>query len=249
MAIIRVNAVLKHHGGLARDNVVNSFHFEGNPVGMDWGAFLLAVRGFYYVVDPTAISNVAHYLSHTVDTIDMHAYIVPGTIDPATGRETTSGPPVGSLLGGANDLANSPKGSAADLPAECAIAISYQGTPGPGLVQRRRRGRVFIGPLNNFCVDTNTLGARPTARVRQDLAAAFNRMLVNTDGLAEHVIYSRPFAGRVGAVKDNGEPKPDLPPRAGVTVGTDQIWVDDEFDTIRKRGLLRTGRTLITAAG
>lgn len=250
MTILRATAVLKHVSGFARDNAVNTFHFEGDNDEAARSTIIGAVRDFYTAQDagnPNGSAALGVYLAPAYRTLDVHVYEVPGTLQP-NGRETPSGPPVASFLGTPDELV-AMNGGSTPLPAEVAICVSYQGTPGPGLVQSRRRGRIYFGPLNT-AASTNVGGvARPAANVRTQLGDRYNRLLQAVDGQVEAVVYSRPFAGRVGAVKDNGEPKPDLPPRAAFTVGIDQLWVDDEFDTQRRRGLQRTGRTLVSALG
>lgn len=249
MAIVRAQAILKHTSGFARDNVVNTFHFSGDPDGGRADELATAVRDMYINQPAGGIGSIAEYMAHGYTTVDVHLYEIPGTIDPGTGRESVSGPPFYSRLGATNDLANIAKLNAKDLPAEVAICLSYQGTPTTGLVQARRRGRVYFGPFNVNAVDMVSGVARPGVSIRQVLRDSFQAMLTATDPDFEFVVYSRPYAGRAAIPRVD---KPDLPPiaaRVGTTIGVDQLWIDDEFDTQRRRGLQRTGRTLVTAAG
>lgn len=249
MAILRAAAVFSTPSGLARDRVVNTFHFEGESVNDTWVGIAAAVRQFY--ADATGITGglpLAAYLSSVLQTLDVHVYEVPGTLE-ASGRETPTGVPVFSDLGAAGAIAAIGKASSANLPNEVAVCVSYQGTPAPGFEQSRRRGRIYVGPLNNGAKSEGADGPRPSATFRTIAGEAYSRLTADIDPNAEAVVYSRPFAGRAAVERVDRPDLPALAPRPAVTVGIDQIWVDDEFDTQRRRGLRRTGRTLVTAAG
>jgi len=247
MAIIRITAVLKALSGLARDNCVNTWHFEGTPDEPTFIALCNRVREFYE--DPTLVSGtnrtIVSYLSGNIGALDCFAYIIPGTLT-ESGRETPSGVPAYSDLG---PVSGTPWTSArldtAELPNEVAVCLSYQGTPEPGLNQPRRRGRVYLGPLNVAASEQTAVGPRPVGTLRSHMAEAAKRLAVDADVDAEWVVYSRPYAGR-GVIERPGRADlPAIPARAASTVNIDQVWVDDEFDTQRRRGLQRTGRTLI----
>lgn len=248
MAILKAQCVLRHSSGLARDNVVNTFHFSGDPDGGRVDELATELRNMYgtnYAGGPDFA--IGQFLAHSITTVDVHIYETTGVIDPDTGFEVPSGPPIYSRLGETNYLADIIKQSPTDLPAEVAICLSYQATPGPGLVQRRRRGRVYFGPWNAAVIGMVGQASRPTSVIRDVIADSFQHMLTATDPDFEFVVYSRPYAGRDAIVRPGKSTLPAIAPRVGVGVGVDQLWIDDEFDTQRRRGLQRTGRTLITA--
>lgn len=247
MAIIRAVAVLKHVSGLARDNCVNTFHFTGELAGFSDLNVVDAVRRMYLqpLGEPgNLISPLGTYLSPAINTLDVHLYEVPGTL--TDGKETPAGPPRFSSLGNPGDIASLVGVSATPLPSEVAACISYQGTPGAGVVQRRRRGRIYIGPLNTGASAKVGSVARPSAPFRDAMRDAMLRMINEVDDGAEFVVYSRPFAGRAQIDRPGRAPLPAIPARPATTVNVDQIWVDDEFDTQRRRGLQRTTRTLVS---
>lgn len=108
------------------------------------------------------------------------------------------------------------------LPTECAIVLSFQAEPISGLPQARRRGRIYLGPLSKSTVDTDGM-------VTDAAVAAFanaGRLLLDASDAAADwtwAVYS-PTDG-TGANVANG-------------------WVDDSFDTQRRRGRKATSRSL-----
>lgn len=113
--------------------------------------------------------------------------------------------------------------AAINLPAEVAICSSfYAGQNIP-----RRRGRIYIGPMASQCIEEGpTERARPSGPVRQLIAQKTRQLAVNAEG-GEWAVYSK-ADGTAHAV----------------TAG----WVDDAFDTQRRRGEDATGRLLWTLA-
>lgn len=244
MSIIRAQAILKHTSGLPKHNAVNTFHFNGDAAdGAKMSALAGHVRNFYTGVRAAAGTSLASFLSSELTTIDIKLYEVTGELGPNGGDEPT-GPPFLVDLGAAGLLTGIAKQAAANFPSEVAICVSYQGTAQVGLVQARRRGRIYLGPLNAGAGNGGS-PARPHADFLSTATEAFQEFVQDVDASAEFVVYSRPYAGREAIPRVN---KPDLPaiaPRTGTTVNVDQFWIDDAFDTQRRRGADRTGRTLI----
>lgn len=235
MAVLRAVAQFEHITGLPRDRAVNTFHFNG-PADAPTLADIRDRVIDFYTADQANGPKVGAFLSHVLQSFRVKVYDV--TVEP-------SGPP---LVESAS--VNLPaRAGVANLASEVAICLSFQGTPAGGLIQRRRRGRIYLGPLNDAALaNPGNAGAavqRPSASVLTTLRNAGIKLATEVDDTAEWVVYSRPFPGRVGAVKDNGDPKPDLPARAGSTVNIDEVWTDDAFDTQRRRGERATGRTLV----
>lgn len=245
MAIIRATAVLRHQSGLARDNCVNTFHFTGTADTSTFQAIGNRVREFYE--DPVVggvNAAVAAYIGGQINALDVNLYVIPGTLEPS-GRETPAGPPAYVDLGPTSGPFTSARLDTSELPNEVAVCVSYQGTPGPGVVQARRRGRIYVGPLNIAAMEQGAHGPRPAQSFRTTLSLAVTRLANEVDADAEWVVYSRPYAGRDEIIRPGRAPLPAIAPRPATTVNIDQIWVDDEFDTQRRRGLQRTGRTLV----
>lgn len=113
--------------------------------------------------------------------------------------------------------------SSDDLPTEVAICTSFRGNYISGTPNARRRGRIYVGPLTQACLGDD---GRPATTARDTIAEAteglVNALLDYEDGIRQLVVYSR---------VDNQA--------SNVTQG----WVDNEFDTQRRRGRRATART------
>lgn len=109
------------------------------------------------------------------------------------------------------------------LPSETAVAFSYYATRN----LPRRRGRLFIGSLGTTAGTASAGVLRPSSGLRNALANR-GRDLINKGGgnVVTWVMLS--------------------PTDADVKVITNG-WIDDAFDTIRKRGHDATARTLYSA--
>lgn len=111
-------------------------------------------------------------------------------------------------------------------PSEVSLCTSFAGLPISGQVQARRRGRAYIGPLAAAAGDTAT--GRPAAAFITALAAA-------TDTLATVSLASLEYSWIVYS------------PTYGLKTTVQYGWVDNAFDTQRRRGLRATSRTTWTA--
>lgn len=113
--------------------------------------------------------------------------------------------------------------SNAPLPGEVALCLSYHGAVVSGESQARRRGRIYLGP---FTTAANASG-RPTSAVIATMTAAASELLAaaNASVTWQWIVYSR--------VND-----------AGVDVVGG--WVDNAWDSQRRRGLRSTARTAWT---
>lgn len=107
----------------------------------------------------------------------------------------------------------------ADLPAEVALCISYQASAISGQSQASRRGRMFFGPLAS---GANNSG-RPAAALVSALASGFE-LFAETSATASQVVgvWSR---------------------TKGTFAAAQNYWVDNAFDTQRRRGLDPSSRT------
>lgn len=110
------------------------------------------------------------------------------------------------------------------LPPEVAICTSFQGAPTSGVNQARRRGRIYLGPLAQTTMGTD--GRVSSATVTQLVAAAQTLLTASDTALNwSWSVYSPTSGG--GVIVDNG-------------------WIDNEFDTQRRRGRKPTTRTTFT---
>jgi len=112
----------------------------------------------------------------------------------------------------------SPSGGSG-LPTECALVMSFQGGRIAGSEQNKRRNRIYLGP---FQIEANDAGLVQGAFVQDLLFAA--KGLINASGAATEwkwVVYS-PTDDNVITITDG--------------------WVDNAWDTQRRRGIRSTGR-------
>lgn len=128
------------------------------------------------------------------------------------------------LLERAFSLPVAPNGD--PLPGEVALVVSFQGTPVSGLNQARRRGRVYVGRLDK---DSASAGRPSAALIASAVAAA--------DDLLADSVAAAMWSWAVYSPTDDaaGDPTP-------FTI-VEEGWVDNAFDTQRRRGLAPTART------
>lgn len=238
MAIIRVQAVFEHSGGLPRDNAVNTFHFDADADEATILGICNEVRDFYSVdVDAGggASRSVGSFLSTFYTNLRIKAYDVTG---PAPHPPLADLPAAFAVARNAN----------INLPQEVALCLSFEGQPTGGLIQARRRGRIYIGPLNDSArVGGANAAARPSTLIRTTFLNAAAALATGIDAFGEWVVYSRPFAGRAADAerRADGTFLPALAARPGTAVDIDRVWVDDAFDTQRRRGERATGKGLV----
>lgn len=114
-------------------------------------------------------------------------------------------------------------GTTTASPTELAIVLSYQGERVSGLPQARRRGRIFLGPLSGGNVD------RPSAsQVSVLRGAAIN--LLDASNAATGWTWAQ------------------YSPTNGIGIDVNNGWVDNEWDTQRRRGRRATERNAWTAS-
>jgi hypothetical protein len=122
---------------------------------------------------------------------------------------------------GTFNLVSVPTGT--PMPSEVAIALSFQGTKVAGLPQNRRRGRVYLGPFETTALGTD---GRPSAATTTAITTAADTLRTNLAGLATPINWS------VWSQVD------------GDVVNITDGWVDNSFDTVRRRGLQVTSKAL-----
>jgi hypothetical protein len=128
-------------------------------------------------------------------------------------------PPRAPVATGTWSFAGAPAGDS--LPKEVALCLSFQGAPLSGTPQSRRRGRIYMGPLRTSALGTD---GRPVAGLITQLKDAGDNLLAASEAAASWiwVVYS---------------------PTSGLETTITNGWVDNEFDTQRRRGRVPTSRT------
>lgn len=120
------------------------------------------------------------------------------------------------------DFINPPSGN--PLPAEVALVMSYRAAYVSGVPQARRRGRIYFGPLDTACLHTD---GRPTVTCIDKLQNFGNALLAASTASTQWdwVVHSKV---------------------AGSSHNVVGGWVDNAFDTQRRRGVAVTTRELWT---
>lgn len=200
MPIVSCTAALRLSSGIVNDYPTNTWWFDDDD-GTTLPAIETELIAFYNAVRthfPSAVSQTNH-------TFTWYRYS--DTPPRAPIRETTW------------NLSSSPTGS--PLPSEVALCLSFQAARISGVPQARRRGRVFIGPLNTGSVHTD---GRPSAALQSALVGAGNTLLDNSQASTtwKWAVFSRVLG--TGSEVASG-------------------WVDNAFDTQRRRGIAPSART------
>jgi len=131
-----------------------------------------------------------------------------------------------------------------DLPAEVSLCLTLVGSTSSGENARRRRGRVFIGPLQYVGQDL------PTSSMTLATLIANAGLALTTNASYQQCIYSRythysvPVGRNIGEKDGSGNPlfteQPEALPSAFVPV--DGVYVDNAWDIQRRRGPKATAR-------
>lgn len=215
MSIHRVMFVGHGPSNLPEDRVINVFHFSQSGAYEDnVPACFDAVSDFY--IGARSTRPVAQWLSPWVQRdAELRQY------DLAEAKPRV--PTIQTL-----DLGAVP--SAEGAPEEVALCITMHGAVPPALTARRR-GRLYIGPLNNFGVVGGSTSApsRPQATLITDLTEA----AIQLAGL--------PATTFRWCIRSTVPAENFVPVASG--------YVDNAFDTQRRRGPEASTRTPWTTVG
>lgn len=242
MTCARFEVRLHSDTGLPEDDCVNVWHAA---VASDVSDATLTtacdkLMTFYYS-EQAAIPNtrISYYFSPTLKsgaggtTFRVFTFDETDTSSPG-GGPVIGAPRIESVRNGETDFASS-----TPLPEEVAICLSMTtvgyltfpehqsaGAPGPeGDIhpRARRRGRVYLGPLNSAAIEVVNSRPQVKTNLRTNIADAFGTLhtAMGTNMTPLQVFSRTDHAMR----RVNG------------------IWIDDAFDTVRRRGLAATTRT------
>lgn len=128
-------------------------------------------------------------------------------------------PPRVPVIDTALPLSASGNGAA---PHEVSLVISFRAAAVSGTPQARRRGRIYLGPLADQAIANADGDGRPTASLINAAKTAPKTLALASDALWTWVVWS------------------SLAGPATIVAG----WVDNSFDTQRRRGLAPTVRTI-----
>ena len=107
------------------------------------------------------------------------------------------------------------------LPHECAVVLSFQAERSSGIPQARRRNRIFLGPIREPVVTSDGRLDTAVATTIANAGDSLNVFMAATTPRTDWVVYSP--TDITGDLVDNG-------------------WVDNAFDTQRRRGRKPTQR-------
>lgn len=188
--------------GIPEDATVNTFHVRQVGGTTDFAAWVEAWED--------AMEDVRPYFANTV-ALTGHTLKIYNLADPEPRAPVYTGSwSFGSAVG------------ATTFPSEVALCVSFQGARLSGTPQRRRRGRIFLGPLHQGSADAG----RPSASFRTDALTFLTTLNAGiTAAGADFGVWSR--ANELFVQADNG-------------------WVDNAYDTQRRRGLAPTVRNTVT---
>lgn len=230
----RAQVTIPMVSGLPADSVVNVWSFRNNAALPDRDADALVINvaldGFY-----TALNTL--YSSRCVMTsVNLKVYDMGDSQPRIPFYEQT-------VAYGATSSTNM------DFPAEVALCLSFKGAAGSGLNAARRRGRVYLGPLQS--TSTTDYDMVLASHITTVMAAA-NSYLTPVGADVDWCVYS-PYTHHgvpVGADINDKVPGTDTPlypedpgnlDDSFIPVAT--YWMDNAWDTQRRRGPKATSRS------
>jgi hypothetical protein len=240
MSAVIAEVHLPDHNGVPADDAINTFVFANSATGAEPAttAFNVAdaLEHFYNAGADTA-HRVQTYLAANLDNGAGKAHIIfyqlaaAGSIVPHT-------PLGGPILDHPFTIAT---GTGTGLPRESAVVLSLS-APHAGIAEdvpggvagpkgdthpaARHRGRVYIGPLDNAALGAGVNGPGVSAACRDALAAAAALLMTNVNTIAGGTHYWGIWSRKDSVIYP-------------ITSG----YIDDAFDTQRRRGIGATART------
>jgi hypothetical protein len=217
VAIIRAQVVLPYLSGKPEDVAVNTWHFnasDASQASMDNARTQLVT--FYTTVPPNGPSNsqLSAVGAHLTNALNRTANAAKIKM-----YDLAAGLPR-PVTEYSFTLPTSSSPTGKEIPAEVALCLSFYGLRN----LPRQRGRLYFGPFHdaNMEDDTSFQRSRPTLALREALWSAAKRMAgaVQTVNWA---VYSR---------------------TSGIAHVVTAGWVDDAWDTQRRRGQDASGRLL-----
>lgn len=221
--------------GMTSDITQNVIHLKvsgADPTpGSDLTAAMEAMKLFYISVLGGNTTSMDEWMSSDIDHGANACRVDSYFTNDLTGA-TPFGSPLASL-----GFTLGPPTSSAQLPEEVAIALSFHGdltdvpvtepnpTPPPATIRpaQRRRGRLFFGPLSQGAGFATGGHYRPSALLMDELGEAFGQT-------CRDIETSTPWNVGVWSRADA---------EVWIIVGG---WVDDAWDTQRRRGIEPTTR-------
>lgn len=214
MTTLRCQVTLANVNGLPADAATNTWHFSSNSVDplVDAATIILNLEGFYETIGAELSAGLAGTLAMKVYDLEEPQPRVP--ILEGTGAFTP--------------------GAGQSLPSECAIVLSYRAPTFSGGSPGRRRGRIFIGPLDAGVLADDDGNTFVSSTAAGDIRTAAQGLLAESDpAAASWAVFSPTTAG----------PEPwTTGELLAATLDVVGGHVDNAFDTMRSRGVEPTTR-------
>lgn len=226
MTTVQTMVTIPADSAIPADAVVNTFCFENVDIttAADLDDIEDALLDFYDS-NGGAGSSITSFLGNAQNNAYTVKHYDVDADEPRAPLRTTVLTMVNQTISGSDTL-----------PEEVALCVSFQGVGESGTPQSRRRGRIFLGPFINTVGTITPLG-RPAATLIVTVKNAADRLLGTSNAAGWFwAVFSRP---KLATVNKNGSPNPA---RAGNAVRVDNGWVDNAWDTQRRRGLKPTSR-------
>lgn len=213
MGQIYCQVSIPHRSLLSRDTVVNTFTFSGVDNVEDQATIALGkLAAFYNAESGTQNEPLKNFYSGEL-RLDSCRIKVYDLSDPE---------PRVPILDESLGVTSPAPLSTTNLPGEVAVCASYSGPPESGEPNARRRGRIYLGPLNQGAsTGTGVAPARPSTSFIGNIAEACKELSDGPVG-TQWSVWSR---------------------RNNNFVQIDRGYVDNSFDTQRRRGVDTTART------
>ena len=214
--LYRFDTIIQSTTNLPRDQIINSWHFYKEDSFTDDFENVRDMLRDFFTVGSSINGS---------NTVAVKMWI-PESITQNT--VLVRAYKVGATPGSPPDWSGSfnfgARGSATPLPAEVALCLSFQSEHEDGVPQARRRNRKYLGPFGS---NANSTEGRPSSAVINSIVAAA-RDLKQASAASLYwkwVVYS---------------------PTSDTYEEVDDGWVDNAWDTQRRRGRASTARTTWT---
>jgi len=234
----RCQVTIPTDSGIPADSVVNVFSFQNEESAAsasdDAVAIVARLDGFY-----TAIASIlSSQLTWAAATVKVYNYV---DFQP---RVPILEAPLGAAEAGV---------TWSDFPPEVALCLSFKAQAISGANARRRRGRVYLGPIQS--TSTTDFNAVMAGHITTVMSAAATHLAFSGADPRKWAIYSPsthrgvPVGGDINAELPNGDPLyPEDPARLGQSFqDVHTYWMDNAWDTQRRRGVKATSRTTALA--
>lgn len=217
MAHLMAQVTVPYDSNIPRDASVNTWHFAGSDSASTMASNVQDRLEEFYGTDTSNGASIMELYS---------AYCNPALVRLKC-YDMDEPQPRAPILNEIMTLANTTPSTTTSLPSEVALCGSYYAAPESGVPVARTRGRIYLGPFNvNVATTTAQEPSIPSLATRTTVSLAMDRLATASTAGTIWVVYSK---------TDN---------QWRNVVGG---WIDDAWDTQRRRGTPATTRTVWTA--